>query len=125
MNALLHPEPCVYCVVPADRPPPDVPWVGCFREAEGLTLILEERAAAAHGLAPLFKAAWVTLAAPTALDSVGLTAAVSRALASAGIACNVVAAAHHDHLFVPWDRGPDVVRILAAMSGPVTRPGEA
>jgi len=36
----------------------------------------------------------------SALDAVGLTAAFSNALSSAGISCNVVAAYYHDHIFV-------------------------
>ena len=48
--------------------------------------------------------AWITLGVESPLTAVGLTAAVSTALAEAGIACNVVAAMRHDHVFVPFDR---------------------
>ena len=37
------------------------------------------------------------------LGAVGLTPAVAYALRDANIPCNVVAAAFHDHLFVPAD----------------------
>jgi len=47
---------------------------------------------------------------------VGLTAAVAGALAEAGIACNVVAGFHHDHLFVPWERREDALAILSDLS---------
>ena len=50
----------------------------------------------------------------SALDGVGLTAAVAGALAAAGIACNVIAAFHHDHLFVPAARAGAV--LLAAQA---------
>ncbi len=43
----------------------------------------------------------ITLDVNSSLEGVGLTAAVSAALADRGIACNVVAAYHHDHIFVP------------------------
>jgi len=46
----------------------------------------------------------ITLMVHSALDSVGLTAAVTRQLADEGISCNVVAGYFHDHLFVPADR---------------------
>jgi len=49
------------------------------------------------------------------LAAVGLTAAVARALADAGISCNVVAAAHHDHLFVPVDRAAEAIEALSRL----------
>jgi hypothetical protein len=50
------------------------------------------------------------------LAAVGLLAAVTGALAAAGISGNVVSAIHHDHLFVPVDRGPDAVAVLERLS---------
>lgn len=85
--------------------------LGTFRETEGLTLILPE-AANAGGL-PMAR---ITLQVHSALDGVGLTAAVSGALARADIPCNVVAAFHHDHLFVPEDRAGEAMAILGALS---------
>jgi uncharacterized protein len=54
----------------------------------------------------------ITLMVHSALGGVGLTAAVASALAERGIACNVVAGFHHDHLFVPWERRDEVLEIL-------------
>ena len=51
--------------------------------------------------------------AETDLDLVGLTATVSGRLAEAGIACNVIAGARHDHLFVPAERGEEAMGLLA------------
>ncbi|HCH64870.1 MAG TPA: acetyltransferase, partial [Deltaproteobacteria bacterium] len=53
------------------------------------------------GLSVLFRAAWITLTVHSDLQAVGLTAAVASALTAVGVSCNVVAGAHHDHLFVP------------------------
>ena len=58
----------------------------------------------------------ITLTVHSDLEGVGLTAAVSTALAKAGIACNVIAAFHHDHLFVPWDRREEAMEILTMLS---------
>lgn len=58
----------------------------------------------------------ITLQVHSALEGVGLTAAVAGVLAGAGIACNVVAGYHHDHLFVPWERRDEAMGLLAALS---------
>lgn len=80
-----------------------------------MTVIVEESVAIAHGLQPLFRAAWITLTVSSDLAAVGLTAAVARALTDAGISCNVVAAAHHDHLFVPVERAGDAIAALRGL----------
>ena len=83
-----------------------------IREYEGATVI-----AAVHDPvedAPLF--ARITLMVHSALEGVGLTAAVASALAEAGIACNMVAGFYHDHLFVQWDRRAEALSILEALS---------
>lgn len=86
-----------------------------FREAEGVSLILERSAAEAAGFPVEAPMALITLNVYSALDGVGLTAAVSGALAGAGIACNMVAALHHDHVFVPVERAKEAVGILLAL----------
>ena len=78
--------------------------ISTFRESEGTTLIVELRAAEQAGLPILFRAAWITLTVHSDLEAVGLTAAFARALGDAGISCNVVAAAFHDHIFVPIEK---------------------
>ena len=66
--------------------------IGLFQETEGLTLIVE------GGGGPFFS--MITLGIHSSLEAVGLTAAVSNALADAGISANMVAAYFHDHVFV-------------------------
>jgi len=75
--------------------------LGWFRETEGVTLILERAAAQRAGFDVGLPMRQISLAVHSALDGVGLTAGVASALAEAGIPCNVVAAFHHDHVFVP------------------------
>jgi hypothetical protein len=75
--------------------------LGWFREREGLSLILEHGAAEALGFDVSLPMRRIELQVHSALDGVGLTAAVAAALAAEGIPCNVVAAYHHDHVFVP------------------------
>jgi uncharacterized protein len=83
--------------------------VGTFREREGWSAILPASDARNLGFdsGQLFR--MIRLGIDSALDGVGLTAAVSTALADTGIACNVVAALHHDYLFIP---APDVERAM-------------
>ncbi len=87
-----------------------------FREAEGTTLILSTRVARRSGqpTSPAFRR--IRLGAPSALDAVGLTAAVAGALAAAGIPANIVAAYHHDHVFVPEAQASAALARLDALS---------
>lgn len=91
----------VFSSVPLDTNLGGLIPLALFREREGLTVIAEESAAREAGLPVLFRAAWITLTVHSDLHAIGLTAAVSHALGQAGISCNVVAGACHDHLFVP------------------------
>ena len=81
------------------------------REDEGMTLVIRARR---DDPGPLF--AGITLQVHSALEGVGLTAAVATALAEASIPCNVIAAYHHDHLFVPWERREEALAILKQLS---------
>jgi hypothetical protein len=86
--------------------------VALIREAEGITLILPLDIAAARGFDTGLVLTQITLSVVSDLEGVGLTAAVAQALAREDIACNVVAAFHHDHLFVPE---PDAERAMVAL----------
>jgi len=90
--------------------------VASIREAEGISVIVPEQIARGLELPIAFTAAWITLSVHSDLAAVGLTAAFSRALAEAGISCNVVAGVHHDHLFVPLDRAQQAMDTLIALS---------
>jgi hypothetical protein len=113
MEPELQPGVYVFASVPLDASLQGIAAIGTFREKEGLTVIVEESEASKAGLTPLFRAAWITLTVHSDLNAVGLTAAFARALGEANISCNVVAAALHDHIFVPVD---DAGRALAALA---------
>jgi uncharacterized protein len=87
--------------------------VATFAEAEGASVIALASILKAVGIDHQAGWAKITLGVNSSLDGVGLTAAVSQALADQGIACNMVAAYHHDHLFVPWDRREEAMDIIA------------
>ena len=90
-------------------------------EPEGTTLVVDVAAARRVGAPVGFEAAWLTVTVNSALESVGLTAWFSRVLADAGIACNVIAGYHHDHLLVPAARVEEAIALLRA-GRPVHRP---
>lgn len=83
-----------------------------FREEEGLSLILPLSVADAADLDVSQPMACITLNVYSSLNGVGLTAAVSGALGASDIPCNIVAACHHDHVFVPL---ADNFRALTAL----------
>jgi uncharacterized protein len=115
LRPVLHPTVVCYCLLPTHQDVQHVPWIGLFRESEGLTVIVAEETARQRGWPVMFRAAWITLTIQSGLSAVGLTAAVSGALAEAGISCNVVAAVGHDHLFVPIELGPSALSVLEGL----------
>lgn len=118
MRPELQPGTCVFCTVPSLAGLDLTQVIGTFREPEGWTLILPQATADEWHLPYTFVAAWITLTVHSALEAVGLTAAVARALASGGISCNVVAAYYHDHLFVPAPTAAQAVQILQELAAP-------
>ncbi|MFD0979374.1 ACT domain-containing protein [Tropicimonas aquimaris] len=83
---------------------------GMFREAEGISVIVPVPPGAPLAMRQ------ITLEVHSALDGVGLTAAVSGAFAALGIPCNMVAAHHHDHVFVPEDQAEAALDALRALA---------
>lgn len=115
MSPQLNPGEYVYAVAPDGRVPAGVRPVVTVAEEEGLTLVVPRQDADRAGLAYDYVAGWITLRLHSALEAVGLTAAVAEALARNGISCNVVAGFHHDHLFVPHadaSRAQDALEVL-------------
>ena len=102
---------CFILVSPATAPVALGSALGTFREQEGVTAIVPESVARELGDSgsPYSR---ITLQLMSPLDAVGLTSIVSSNLAEEGISCNVVAAFHHEHLFVPWKRGFEAVDLL-------------
>jgi hypothetical protein len=115
MRPELHAGAWAWCALPAGAAIDGVDALATMREAEGLTVIVGEAQALARGWPVVFRSAWITLTVHSDLAAVGLTAAFARALGDAGISCNVIAGAHHDHLFVPVDRADDAMAALHAL----------
>jgi uncharacterized protein len=111
IRPVLNPGRYVFTAV-AGEIPAGVAAVVTVAEPEGLTVVLPQQDADAVGLAYEYVAGWITLRVHSALEAVGLTAAVARELADVGMSCNVVAGFHHDHLFVPYARAAEAVALL-------------
>jgi len=75
--------------------------LGTFYEKEGLTIIVLKTNADSLGITYQGIFQCITLNVHSSLEAVGLTAAVSSALANDRFSANVVAAYYHDHIFVP------------------------
>ncbi len=117
MSPILQPETFVFCSTFSNGDASDALTVAkaMIHEDEGLSLILERSDAVRLGY--IFDATLrqITLMVYSSLEGVGLTSAVSSALAQRGIACNLVAGTHHDHLFVPARRAEDAMEVLLAL----------
>ena len=98
MHPVLNRDVYAFVSLPGGSVPDRVEPIAMFRESEGLTLIVEERQASDARLPVLFRAAWITLTVHSDLQAVGLTAAV--------------AAAYHDHLFVPVESASQAIAVL-------------
>jgi hypothetical protein len=112
LNAVLLPGVYVYCSLPPGTGLGGVETAATIMEPEGISVVLREQEAVARGWKVLFRAAWIQFGLVSALDAVGLTAAVSQELAAAGIGCNMVAGAYHDHVFVPIERAAEALELL-------------
>ncbi len=108
-------RPGTWCMVSGVDLPDDIAAAAQVLEAEGMSFVISTDDATRLGIQPEFVAAWLTLGLHSALDAVGLTAVVATVLADEGIACNVVAGYHHDHLLVPLDRADRAVEILHSL----------
>lgn len=127
MRPALDDTAWVFCTTPGEDPPAvSLGAAVTVREAEGWTAVVPQAAADAAGLAYDGVYRRITLTVHSSLEAVGLLAAVARALADAGVACNAVSGRYHDHVFVPAARADDAMRTLHALSaaagGPTTRP---
>lgn len=83
-----------------------------FKEKEGTTAIVTE--ALAKAIVGKFDGTWafITLTIHSSLSAVGFMAVLTTKLAAAGISVNPVSAFYHDHLFVPWDKRTEAMKIL-------------
>ena len=115
MRPTLHDGIFVYATAAPDTDLSGITVIATMRETEGITVIAEELEAQRAELPILLRVAWITLAVESSLQAVGFTAAFASALAAEAISCNVVAGAHHDHIFVPIEQASAAMARLCAL----------
>jgi len=116
LNPVLDSAPYGYALIPHDHTlPAGLSPFGLLREAEGMTVIATSTELTAAGLDSAGQWARITMMVHSALEAVGMTAAMATALTGAGISANVVAAYHHDHVFVPWDQRELALTVLRSL----------
>jgi hypothetical protein len=126
LDPVLHDELLVYATLPPGSALPAVDVVVQVAEREGTTLVVPAADAQRLGLRHEFPCRRIELRVGSDLEAVGLTAAVAGALASEGIAANVVAGFFHDHVLVPTDRGAEARDVLVDLTTAATlRPAVA
>ena len=89
---------------------------GMFKEREGVTLILKAHLARDMGMTFCGEYRCITCEVHSSLDAVGMTAAMSTALANADMSANVVAAYYHDHIFIQSDKVSAALNVLKSLA---------
>lgn len=116
INPLLHEGQYVFATVTDTKQINRVDTICEFKEAEGITIVIEKSKADTLNLNYSFVAAWITLQIHSSLEAVGLTALFSSELAKHNISCNVIAGYFHDHIFVNINDAPNAVKVLKNLS---------
>jgi hypothetical protein len=83
--------------------------------ADAFAIIREDEVTTVVRAIPEGEWARITLTVHSSLEAVGMTAAFAGALAEHGISANVIAGLFHDHIFVPWDRREEAVKVLQSL----------
>jgi len=118
LSPRLEPGEYLFCTLAGSVvPPAHLQALATIREPEGLSLVIEQDQARRVELPASGPFRLIRLHVHSSLEAVGLTAAVSTALAAAGISANVIAGYHHDHLLVPADRAEAALQALQHLSG--------
>ena len=119
LEPIVLPDEYVYCTVPNDRL---IDWLkanplALIHEAEGVTLILTAQSAKALSLQHIGLYRCISLTVHSSLEAVGLTAAVSAALAKHQIPANMLAGYFHDHILVPAETVNSALEIIRGLGG--------
>ena len=117
MQPILRPGEYVFCTIDSRNSSYfQLDPVCIFKEDEGTTLILKREQADAVALSYTSIFSMITLSVHSSLEAVGFLAAITAKLAQHNISVNPVSAYYHDHLFVPFSRTSEVMKLLEEFS---------
>lgn len=117
LRPALHPHPYRFCCYTGPVPAPlALAAFALVHEDEGTTVIAPAQVADQYGHASEPAWARITLEVHSALDAVGMIAAISARLASVGVSANPIAGYYHDHLFVQWGLRDRALAAIEALS---------
>lgn len=89
--------------------------IASFKEKEGLTMIVQLEIARKYNIMTSGIMKCITLNVHSDLESIGLTAAISKSLANNDISANIMAGYYHDHVFVPKDKAQKAMKVLKSL----------
>lgn len=79
-------------------------------------IVREDEVVTAIRVSPDGAWARISLGVHSSLHAVGLTAAISAALAERNVSANIIAGLHHDHILVPWEQREEALAALRGLS---------
>lgn len=105
-----------YVFTTGDKMPEGTKVFACIHETAATTWVIDVADASRLGIPTDECYTHISVGANTALNSVGVTAALTQTLATREIPCNVIAGFYQDHLFVPETKAGEAKAILKALS---------
>ena len=116
MTPKLNSGEYVFCTLPDVSSINRADTICEFKEAEGVTVVIERNKADTLKLHYEYVASWITLQIHSSLEAVGLTALFSTELAKHEISCNVISGYYHDHIFVDSKDAKKAIQALTDLT---------
>lgn len=117
LTTTLHASTFVFATLKTEANLPPLPQMQLlFREAEGITIIVDIEYAKANELEYFFPCRMITLNVTSSLEAVGFMAVIATRLAAKEMGVNPVSGFYHDHIFVPVGREQEALAELRELA---------